>query len=95
MSVFILERVSIVFLTALVNLFFGRPCFVLERFSKDSTVAWFDEDLETWMRGCRGSGILIYKENQWKISYYNLTVLIENEKIKSFIVIQKLSIIPI
>ena len=54
-------------------------------FSEDSTVAWFDEDLETWMRGCRGSGILIYKENQWKISYYNLTVLIENEKIKSFI----------
>jgi hypothetical protein len=54
-------------------------------FSEDSTVAWFDEDLETWMRGCRGSGILIYKENQWRISYYNLTVLIENEKIKSFI----------
>lgn len=54
-------------------------------FSEDSTVAWFDEDLDTWMRGCRGSGILMYKENQWKISYYNLTVLIENEKIKSFI----------
>ena len=54
-------------------------------FSKDSTIAWFDEDLDTWMRGCRGSGILTYDQNQWKLAYYNLTVLIENEKMKSFI----------
>lgn len=54
-------------------------------FSKDSTIAWFDEDLDTWMRGCRGSGILINEQNQWKIVYYNLTVLIENEKMNSFI----------
>ena len=37
------------------------------------------------MKGCRGSGILIKKNNEWKIAYYNLTVLIENEKIKAFI----------
>ena len=54
-------------------------------FSKDSTIAWFDEDLDTWMRGCRGSGILVKSNGEWKIAYYNLTVLIENEKINSFI----------
>lgn len=54
------------------------------QFAGDS-LAWFDEDLDTWMRGCRGSGILIQNEGTWKIIYYNLTVLIENEKIKEFI----------
>lgn len=54
-------------------------------FSKDSTIAWFDEDLDTWMRGCRGSGILQNEGGDWKIFYYNLTVLIENEKINRFI----------
>ena len=52
-------------------------------FSKNA--AWFDEDLETWMRGCRGSGILLRKKGEWKLAYYNLTVLIENEKINAFI----------
>lgn len=54
-------------------------------FNTDSTFAWFDENLDTWMRGCRGSGILEKENNTWKISYYNLTVLIENEKIGPFI----------
>jgi hypothetical protein len=48
-------------------------------------MAWFDEDLDTWMKGCRGAGILRYDGKEWKIVYYNLTVLIENEKIKEFI----------
>jgi len=54
-------------------------------FSKNGKIAWFDEDLDTWMRGCRGSGIMIKKKGKWKIAYYNLHVLIENEKIESFI----------
>ena len=54
-------------------------------YAKDSTIAWFDEDLDTWMRGCRGSGILQLSKGKWEIVYYNLTVLIENDKIKSFI----------
>ena len=48
-------------------------------------IAWFDEDLDTWMKGCRGSGILEKQKGEWKLVYYNLTVLIENEKIKEFI----------
>jgi hypothetical protein len=54
-------------------------------FSKDVKIAWFDEDLDTWMKGCRGSGICILEKGKWKIAYYNLTVLIENEKIQKFI----------
>ena len=54
-------------------------------YSSNGKIAWFDEDLDTWMRGCRGSGVLVKKKGKWKIAYYNLTVLIENEKMKSFI----------
>ena len=54
-------------------------------YSKNGKMAWFDEDLDTWMRGCRGSGILILEKGEWKLVYYNLTVLIENEKMKEFI----------
>ena len=58
-------------------------------FSKDGKTAWFDEDLATWMQGCRGSGICTKTKGVWSISYYNLTVLIENEKIKEFIELRK------
>lgn len=54
-------------------------------FSKDKKTAWFDEDLTTWMKGCRGSGIMVKEHGKWKLAYYNLTVLIENEKIQEFI----------
>lgn len=58
-------------------------------FSKNKKIAWFDEDLDTWMEGCRGSGVMIKKKVEWKLVYYNLTVLIENEKIKEFIELRK------
>lgn len=58
-------------------------------FSKNENVAWFDENLSTWMEGCRGSGILVKEKGEWKLAYYNLTVLIENEKIQAFIELRK------
>lgn len=54
-------------------------------FSKNRKIAWFDEELVTWMRGCRGTGILVKQRGKWKLVNYNLTVLIENEKIQEFI----------
>ena len=54
-------------------------------YSKNGKIAWFDEELDTWMRGCRGSGVVIKKKGEWKLAYYNLTVLIENEKMTEFI----------
>lgn len=58
-------------------------------FSSNHKIAWFDENLDTWKEGCRGSGVLVKKHGQWKISQYNLTVLIENEKIQEFILLRK------
>ena len=56
---------------------------------KKNKIVAFDEDLDTWMEGCRGSGVLVKEKGKWKISYYNLTVLIENEKIDDFIQLRK------
>ena len=58
-------------------------------FADDGKVAYFDEDLQTWMESCRGSGICVLEKGEWKIAYYNLTVLIENEKINEFIKLRK------
>jgi ketosteroid isomerase-like protein len=58
-------------------------------FSKNGKIAWFDEKLDTWMEECRGSGVVVKEGKKWKLAYYNLTVLIENDKIKSFIELRK------
>ncbi len=58
-------------------------------FSKNKKIAWFDENLNTWMQGCRGSGIMVKQKGKWQLAYYNLTVLIENEKIQKFIELRK------
>ena len=47
--------------------------------------AWFDEKLETWMGECRGSGVLVYIDGEWKLDHYHLSVTIPNEKIQGFI----------
>jgi len=62
-----------------------KPSNRIWQFSKNGKTAWFDEDLDTWMRGCRGTGIVRKIKGEWKIVYYNLHVLIENEKIDAFI----------
>jgi hypothetical protein len=44
-------------------------------------IAWFDEDLSTKNMGpARGSGVMIYEENQWKIAQYNLAITIPNDR---------------
>ncbi len=58
-------------------------------FSRNGKVAWFDEVLDTWMEDCRGSGVMIKKKRKWRLVFYNLTVLIENEKIKEFIELRR------
>lgn len=46
-------------------------------------VAWFDEDLATPNLGpARGSGVLIWDTERWKIAHYNLSVTIPNERMK-------------
>lgn len=53
--------------------------------SKDGKTAWFDETINTWMKDCRGSGVLVKSGKEWKLAQYNLAVLIENDKIQDFI----------
>ncbi|MES2589549.1 MAG: nuclear transport factor 2 family protein [Bacteroidota bacterium] len=58
-------------------------------FSDDGKTAWFDEVLDTWMMDCRGSGVMKKKNGKWKIMFYDLHVLIENEKINQFLDLRK------
>ena len=47
--------------------------------SKDQKTAWFDELLNTQMKICRGSGILIKTKNGWKIQHYVLSMTVPND----------------
>lgn len=58
-------------------------------FKESEKIAWFDETLETWMGICRGSGVVIYEEENWKIKHYVLSVAIPNESIKEVISVKK------
>jgi len=48
-------------------------------FSKDGKTAWFDELLDTWMKVCRGSGVLEKVGKEWKIKHYVLSMTVPNE----------------
>jgi ketosteroid isomerase-like protein len=48
-------------------------------FSPDGKMAWFDELLNTQMKICRGSGVLVKVKNGWKIKHYVLSITIPND----------------
>jgi len=48
-------------------------------FAKDGKTAWFDELLDTQMKICRGSGVLIKVKNKWMIQHYVLSMTIPND----------------
>lgn len=48
-------------------------------FSKDGKTAWFDELLNTQMKICRGSGVLVKEKKTWKIKHYVLSMTIPND----------------
>jgi len=48
-------------------------------FDKTMQTAWFDELLNTQMKICRGSGILVKENKQWKIKHYVLSMTVPNE----------------
>lgn len=49
-------------------------------FSSDGKTVWFDELLNTQMKICRGSGVLVMDENgNWKIKHYVLSMTIPND----------------
>ncbi|RKS94604.1 SnoaL-like protein [Flavobacterium limicola] len=48
-------------------------------FDATGKTAWFDELLNTQMKICRGSGVLVKIGNEWKIKQYVLSMTIPNE----------------
>ncbi len=48
-------------------------------FSNDKKTAWFDELLETRMKICRGSGVLVFLKGKWKIKQYVLSMTVPND----------------
>ena len=57
-------------------------------FAADGKTAWFDELLSTQMKICRGSGVLVKVNNQWKIKHYVLSITIPNDTIDEVIKIK-------
>jgi ketosteroid isomerase-like protein len=47
-------------------------------FDKTGETAWFDELLNTQMKICRGSGVMVRLGNEWKIKQYVLSMTIPN-----------------
>lgn len=48
-------------------------------FDESGKIAWFDELLNTQMKICRGSGVLVKIGKDWKIKHYVLSMTIPNE----------------
>lgn len=57
-------------------------------FDKTGNLAWFDELLNTQMKICRGSGILVKQGNDWKVQQYILSTTIPNDKLDTVIKIK-------
>jgi hypothetical protein len=57
-------------------------------FSKDGKTAWFDELLNTQMKICRGSGVLVLEKGLWKIKHYVLSMTVPNESVDEVVKIK-------
>ena len=55
---------------------------------KSGKIAWFDELLDTWMKACRGSGILVQEKGQWKIKHYVLSMTVPNDNVDEVVKIK-------
>lgn len=50
-----------------------------------NNVAWFDELLDSRLKICRGSGVLIKEKGKWKIAHYVLSLTVPNEKVSEVV----------
>lgn len=57
--------------------------------TENGETAWFDELLETWMGICRGSGVLVKEDGEWRIKHYVLSVTIPNDNINEIVKVNK------
>lgn len=54
-------------------------------FDKTGTLAWFDELLNTQMKICRGSGVLVKQDDDWKVQQYILSTMVPNDQLDEVI----------
>lgn len=60
-------------------------------FSSDMKTVWFDELLNTQMKICRGSGVLVMDEKgNWKIKHYVLSMTVPNDNSDEVVKIKSL-----
>jgi hypothetical protein len=52
-------------------------------------IAWFDELLNTQMGICRGSGVVVFEDNRWKVKHYVLSIAIPNENVEEVTILKK------
>lgn len=57
-------------------------------FDNSGQLAWFDELLDTQMKICRGSGVVVKQGDQWKLKQYVLSMTIPNSAVDSIIPIK-------
>ncbi len=59
-------------------------------FSENGKMVWFDELLSTQMKICRGSGVLIKENGQWKIKHYVLSMTVPNDNVDEVVKIKSI-----
>jgi ketosteroid isomerase-like protein len=57
-------------------------------FGKHADIAWFEELLNTQMKICRGSGVVVKVGNDWKVQQYVLSTTIPNSQLDTVIKIK-------
>ena len=57
-------------------------------FDKSGKTAWFDELLNTQMKICRGSGVLVKIGKDWKIKHYVLSMTVPNDNVNEVVKIK-------
>lgn len=57
-------------------------------FDATGKTAWFDELLNTQMKICRGSGVMVKEGKVWKIKHYVLSMSIPNDNVDEVIKIK-------
>lgn len=57
-------------------------------FDASGKVAWFNELLDTWMKICQGSGVMVKEKGVWKIKHYVLSATVPNDNIDEVVKIK-------
>lgn len=57
-------------------------------FDASGKVAWFNELLDTWMKICQGSGVMVKENGVWKIKQYVLSATVPNDNINEVVKIK-------